>query len=175
MRQRQVLTQSLQALDRGARRNRRAIERKGPGIAEHPRIAVDAARDKHRAGTRVSQMLGSVLGREHIARANHGNLDSVGNLIDDRPIGLARIELRGTTTVQGNCSGARPFEHLGKRSGVAILGIKTLADLHGHGNMRRAHRSLDDSFGQVGRAHKRRALALGNDLASRTGHVDINQ
>ena len=120
-------------------------------------------------------MLGCVLGREHIARTNHGNLDSVGNLIDDRPIGLARIELRGTTTVHGNCGGARPFEHLGKRCGVAILGIKTLADLHGHGNMRRAHRCLDNLLGQVGRVHKRRALALGNDLASRTGHVDINQ
>ena len=120
-------------------------------------------------------MLCGILGAEHIARTDNGNLDGVSHLIDDRPIGLARIELRGTTTVHGNCRGARPFKHLGKRCGVAVLGIKTLADLHGHGNMRRAHRCLDNLLGQVGRAHKRRAFALGNDLASRTGHVDIDQ
>ena len=79
-------------------------------------------------------------------------LDGFGNLIDDRPIGLARIELRGTTTVHSNCRGARPFEHLCKRCGVAILGIKTLTDLHGHGNMRRVHRCLDNLLGQIGRA-----------------------
>ena len=126
MRQRQVLTQSLQALDRGARRNRRAIERKGASITEHPRIAVDAARDKHRAGTRALQMLSSVLGREHITRTNHGNLDSVGNLIDDRPIGLARIELRGTTTVHGDCGGT------GAEKGSAV---ETCPDCHGSGQV----------------------------------------
>ena len=67
------------------------------------------------------------------------------------------------------------LEHLGKRRGIAVFGIKTLANLHGHGNMRRAHRRLDDLLGQVGRAHKRRALALGDDLASRAGHIDINE
>ena len=41
--------------------------------------------------------------------------------------------------------------------------------------MRRAHRRLDDLLCQIGRAHKRRALALGDDLASRAGHVDINE
>ena len=120
-------------------------------------------------------MLSSVLGREHITRTNHGNLDSVGNLIDDRPIGLARIELRGTTTVHGDCGGTGAFEHLGKRRGITVLGIKALADLYSHGHMCRAHRRLDDLLGQIGRAHKRRALALGNDLARRTSHVDINQ
>ena len=68
-----------------------------------------------------------------------------------------------------------PLEHLGKRRGIAVFGVKALANLHGHGNMRRAHRCLDNLLGQVGRTHKRRALALGNDLASRTGHVDINE
>ena len=175
MRQRQVLAQSLQALDRGARRNRRAIECKGSGIAEHPRIAVDAARDKHRAGTRAVQMLSSVLGREHIARTNHGNLDSVGNLIDDRPIGLARVELRGATTMHGDCGSPCALKHLGKCRGIAVLGIKALANLDGHGHVRRAHRGLDDLLGQVGRAHERRALALGNDLAGGTCHIDIDE
>ena len=41
--------------------------------------------------------------------------------------------------------------------------------------MRRTHRRLDNLLGQIGRAHKRRALALGDDLASRTGHIDINE
>ena len=41
--------------------------------------------------------------------------------------------------------------------------------------MRRTHRRLDDLFGQVGRAHERRALALGNDLTGGTGHVDIDE
>lgn len=41
--------------------------------------------------------------------------------------------------------------------------------------MRRTHRRLDDLLGQIGSAHKRRALALGDDLASRAGHVDIDQ
>lgn len=41
--------------------------------------------------------------------------------------------------------------------------------------MRRAYRRLDNLLGQLRRAHKCRALALGNDLASRAGHVDVDQ
>ena len=67
------------------------------------------------------------------------------------------------------------LEHLGKRRGIAVFGVKALANLYGHGHVRRAHRRLDDLLGQIGRAHKRRALALGDDLASRAGHVDINE
>ena len=120
-------------------------------------------------------MLRGILGSEHVTRPNHGNLDSVGNLIDDRPIGLARIELRGTATMHRHRCGPRPLEHLGKRRGITVLGIKALADLHGHGNVCHAHCRLDDFLGQFGRAHERRALALGDDLASRAGHVDIDQ
>ena len=67
------------------------------------------------------------------------------------------------------------LEHLGKRRGIAVFGIKALANLYGHGHVRRAHRRLDDLLGQVGRAHKRRALALGDNLASRAVHVDVDQ
>ena len=77
--------------------------------------------------------------------------------------------------MHGNCRGARPFKHLGKRCGVAVLGVKALADLYGHGHVRRAHRGLDDLLGQIGRAHKGRTLALGDNLAGRTGHVDIDE
>ena len=120
-------------------------------------------------------MLSSLLGREHIARTNHGNLDSVGNLIDDRPIGLARVELCGATTMHGDCGSPCTLKHLGKCRGIAVLGIKALANLDGHGHVRRAHRGLDDLLGQVGRAHERRALALGNDLAGGTCHIDIDE
>ena len=41
--------------------------------------------------------------------------------------------------------------------------------------MCRAHRRLDDLLGQIGRAHKRRALALGNDLAGGACHIDIDE
>ena len=77
--------------------------------------------------------------------------------------------------MHGDCGGTGAFEHLGKRRGITVLGIKALADLYGHGHMRRAHRGLDDLLGQIGRAHKGRALALGDDLAGRTGHVDIDE
>ena len=120
-------------------------------------------------------MLSSVLGREHIARTDNGNLDGVGHLIDDRPIGLARIELRGATTVHGDCGSPCAFEHLGKRRGITVLGIKTLADLYGHGHVRRAHRGLNDLLRKVGRAHERRALALGNNLAGGACHIDIDE
>ena len=72
-------------------------------------------------------------------------------------------------------SGPCPLEHLGKRRGVAVLGVKALADFYGHGHVRRAHRRLDDLLCQLGRAHERRALALGNDLASGACHIDIDQ
>ena len=71
--------------------------------------------------------------------------------------------------------GTGAFEHLGKCRGITVLGIKALADLYGHGYMRRAHRRLDDLLGQIGRAHKGRALALGDNLSGRTGHVDIDR
>ena len=45
--------------------------------------------------------------------------------------------------------GAGALEHLGKCRGIAVLGVKTLADLYGHGDMRRTHRSLDDLLGQA--------------------------
>ena len=67
------------------------------------------------------------------------------------------------------------LEHLGKRRGIAVFGVKALANLYGHGHVCRANRRLDDFLGQFGRAHKRRALALGDDLASRAGHVDVDQ
>ena len=120
-------------------------------------------------------MLRGILGREHVARTDNGNLDGIGHLIDDRPIGLTRIELRGTATMHRHSSGARPLEHLGKRRGIAIFGVKAFADLNGHGHVRRAHRRLDDLLGQLGRAHERRTLPFGDDLASRAGHVDIDQ
>lgn len=41
--------------------------------------------------------------------------------------------------------------------------------------MRRAHRRLDDLLGQIGSAHKRRALALGDDLAGGACHIDIDE
>ena len=41
--------------------------------------------------------------------------------------------------------------------------------------MRRAYRRLDNLLGQLGRAHERRALALGNDFASGACHIDIDQ
>ena len=170
-----MLTQSVQALDGAARRHRYAIERKGASITKDPGITVDTARDKHRAGTRAVQMLSSVLGREHIARTNHGNLDRIGNLIDDRPVGLARVELRGATTMHGDCGSPCALKHLGKCRGIAVLGIKALADLDGHGHVRRAHRGLDDLLRQVGRAHERRTLALGNDLAGGACHIDIDE
>ena len=77
--------------------------------------------------------------------------------------------------MHGDCGGTGAFEHLGKRRGITVLGIKALADLYGHGHMRRAHRRLDDLLGQIGRAHKGRALALGDNLSGRTGHVDIDE
>ena len=120
-------------------------------------------------------MLSSVLGREHIARTDHGNLDGICDLIDDRPIRLARVELRGATTMHRHRGGTGTFEHLGKRRGITVLGVKALADLYGHGHVRRTHRGLDDLLRQVGRAHERRALALGDNLAGRTGHVDIDE
>ena len=109
------------------------------------------------------------------SRTDNGNLDGVGHLIDDRPIGLARIELRGAATMYRHRGGPCSLKHLGKRRGVAVFGVKALTDFYGHGHMRRAHRRLDDLLGQIGSAHKRRALALGDDLASRAGHVDIDQ
>ena len=121
------------------------------------------------------QTLRRILGREHVARTDNGNLDGVGHLIDDRPIGLARIELRGTATMYRHRSCPCTLEHLGKCRGIAILGIKAFANLNGHGHVRRAHRHLDDLLGQLGRAHKRRALALGNDFASGACHIDIDQ
>ena len=120
-------------------------------------------------------MLSSVLGREHIARTDHGNLDGIGHLIDDRPIGLARVELRGATTMHGDCGGTGAFEHLGKRRGITVLGIKAFANLDGHGHVRRSHRGLNDLLRKVGRAHERRALALGNDLAGGACHIDIDE
>ena len=92
-------------------------------------------------------MLRGILSREHVARTDDGNLDGVGHLIDDRPIGLARIELRGAATMHRHRCCPRPLEHLGKRRGIAIFGVKALADLYGHGHMRRAHRRLDDLLG----------------------------
>ena len=85
MRQGQVLTQRVQALNGTAHRHRRVIERKGTRIAKHPRIAVDTTRDKHRAGARAVQMLSRVLGREHIARTDYGYLDGVGHLMCGLP------------------------------------------------------------------------------------------
>ena len=78
-----MLAQGIQALDRATYRYRRAIERKGAGIAEHPGIAIDTARDEHGAGAGVAQMLRGILGAEHVARTDNGNLDGVGHLIDD--------------------------------------------------------------------------------------------
>ena len=71
-------------------------------------------------------MLSSVLCREHIARTDNGNLDGVGHLIDDRPIGLARIELRGAATMYRHRGGPCSLKHLGKRRGVAVFGVKAL-------------------------------------------------
>ena len=77
--------------------------------------------------------------------------------------------------MHGDCGSPCTLKHLGKCRGIAVLGIKALANLDGHGHVRRAHRGLDDLLGQVGRAHERRALALGNDLAGGTCHVDIDE
>ena len=71
--------------------------------------------------------------------------------------------------------GTGAFEHLGKCRGIAVLGIKAFANLDGHGHVRRAHRGLDDLLRQVGRAHERRALALGNNLAGGACHIDIDE
>ena len=126
MRERQVLAQGIQALNRGARRNRRAIECKGSGIAEHPWIAVDAARDKHRAGTRALQMLSSVLCREHIARTDNGNLDGVVRIGDGTAPHILSISLVGYPSAnvvtelgaQGICISAGSACHRGQLSHV---------------------------------------------------------
>ena len=95
MRERQVLAQGIQALDGAAHRHRYAIERKGAGIAEHPGVAIDTARDEHRTGTRALQVLRRVLGREHIARTNHGNLDGVVRIGDGTAPHILSISLVG--------------------------------------------------------------------------------
>ena len=77
--------------------------------------------------------------------------------------------------MHGDCGSPCALKHLGKRRGITVLGIKALADLDGHGHMRRAHRGLDNLLRQVGRAHERRTLALGNDLAGGACHIDVDE
>ena len=175
MQQRKVLAQSVDALERGALRRGNAIEHERTGVAEDPRVSVGATRDKHRVCGSLVEHAHRRLGRKHIAGTNHRHVHTVRDLINGGPIGLTGVELIGGAPVNRHRRGARLLHARCKLGGRVLPRRETAADLDGDGHARLAHARLHQRRGKLGLLHERGSLALGDDLARRARHVDVDE
>ena len=173
--QREVLTQGVNALERDALRHGNAIERERTGVAEDPRVSVYTARDEHCVCGSVVEHARRILGRKHIAGADHRYVHARGDLVDGGPIGLASVELIGGAPVNRHRRGARLLHARCKLGGRVLPRRETAADLDGDGHARLAHARLHQRRGKLGLLHERGSLALGDDLARRARHVDVDE
>ena len=72
----------------------------------------------------------------------------------------------------GYAGGLKALCELGRG---ALARAKRSAHLHGDGHARSPHARANNFFGELRRLHKRRPLALGDDLARRAGHIDVDE
>ena len=75
--------------------------------------------------------------------------------------------------MHGDGGRARLLTHLRKGHGVDIAAVPAFAKFHGHGCVNSLDDRFDDTPGELGVAHERRAVAAADDLPDRTAHVDI--
>ena len=144
------------------------------GIFEHPWVAIGTARNEYATCRSRRQHANGILSRKDVARTDNGNIDARRHIVDNRPVGDAGIQLRRKPTMNGNTGNSSLLQACREIGSNTLAGGIPDTHLASHGNMRLAYSGSRNLGRKLRISHKRRALALGNDLSSRTRHIDID-
>ena len=171
----QVLAQRVKALDKAAFNRGSVLTLELERIVNTHGLAIGAARNEDALRGGVGKHTGGVCCRENIARADHGEIDRARNIVDDRPIGLAGIELLSRAAMHRHRRCARSLKAPRELRRGALPLAKRGAHLNGDRHARSGNAGAHDLFGELRRLHERTALALRDHLARRTRHVDVDE
>ena len=102
MQQLEVFPKSRQALRYVMHRSGSGVHRELEGIVENPRVPIGSTGDEDRRGAGLAKHPRGIGCTEHIARADNGHPDAIGDGIDDAPIRRAAVELSSRATMDCN-------------------------------------------------------------------------
>ncbi len=144
------------------------------GLGEQPRVAQDAAPDKHARQSRPPQRRDNVLGLEQVAAPVHRNRNGVGYPLDQIPVGAAAVRLRGGAAMHRHRRRAGQLHQPRHHRRVDVILVPPGAHLHGHGNPDGLRHRRHDGRGQLGLAHQAAPGIVPGDLGHGTAHVDVH-
>ena len=141
---------------------------------ENPRVAARAPSGKHHVATRLRAHRLGVRGRKHVAATRDGHRNCLFHLSNQIPVGLAPIELPGTTPVHGYHARASLLKHLREFGRAVLPCLPARAHFGRDGRVHGMHKRGDDARGKPRLFHQRRALPLARHLAHGASHVHVD-
>ncbi len=170
-----VLAGHVDTLESGGGIHRLAGIDERAGLSEDPRIALGTPGHHDAVDSGALEHRDHVTCGEHIARADHGNLDRGLDRLNRLPVGAAFVELRTGPAVDAHrrCTGG--LHRAGELHRVALTGLPPAAELHGDRQFARRGDLAYDRRREFGSSHERGTAALADDLAHRASHVDVDE
>ena len=142
---------------------------------ENPRVAARAPSGKHHIAARLCAHRLGVRGRKHVAAARDGHRNCLFHLSNQIPVGLAPIELPGTTPMHGYHARASLLKHLRELGRTVLTCLPARANLGRDGHVHGMHKRGDDARSKPRLLHQGRAFSLARHLAHGTSHVHVNR